>query len=397
MENHLYNISLRKDSIDPTCKKLKDMKYFLNEDKVVERKIQEEFPISFFGDSEELLRIRGSKALIDAYEELDGEKYDFNEKLNNIEYIGTYHNNELIFNFPTEEITATSIYSFKNEFLREFSIEKYVDFCNRNDCNDLIKENLDKLFHKFGSKEKQFRLLKDKEDNWCIRGFTSDRYNNYDNSVAVYLSLLALHKYSKAKDIWYNIDRAYLSDSSVYILFEQEKPIKIDNVGEVYLGLAISNGEIRNSTFKFEMRYRVINNDKKSGFAAILNNSIFSIIHSTGVSKIGDYLKSLVKLDEHADSIIKFISSLNCIEPLSDDATYMLINDLIERVSTCSDISKKTKDSYKQEEFNNILKNTLTLIEFLDKASSIDTDIDEKIFVERILHQVMDDYIKKLK
>lgn len=395
MDNHLYCIKLKKDSIGSECKKLNDMKHFLNEDKIIERKIKEEFPVNFFGDSGEALRIHGSKSLIDAYEELDGEKYDFNETLSNVEYIGTYHNNELIFNFPTQEITATSIYSFKNEFLREFGIEKYVDFCKKNDCNDLIKENLDKLFEKFGSKEKQFRLLRDMEDNWCIRGFTSARYNNYDNSIAVYLSFLAVHKYAKAKDIWYNIDKAYLSDSSIYILFEQEKPVKIENLGDLYLGLAVSNGEIRNRTFKFDIRYRVVNEAKKSEFAAILNNSIFSIIHSTGISKIGDHLNSLVKLDEHADSIIKFISGINCTEPLSNDATYMLINDLIERVTTCSDISKKTKDSYKEAEFKNIVNNTLTLIEFLDKVSSVDTDMDERIFVERILHQVMQDYMNK--
>lgn len=395
MENHLYNISLKKESIDNKSEKLKNMKYFLNEDKIVDRNIKEQFPIEFFGDSEDFLRIKGSKALIKEYDKLDAEKYDFTEKLDNVEFIGMYHNNELIFNFPTQDIKATSIYSFKNEFLKEFSIEKYVEFCTRNDCNDLIKENIDKLFKRFGAKEKQYRLLRDREDNWCIRGFTSDRYNNYDNNIAVYLSFLAVHKYATMKDIWYYIDRAYLSDSSLYILFEQENPIKLKNIGDLYLGIAVSNGEIRNKTFKFDVRYRVINNDKKVGFSAILNNSIFSIVHSTGVSKISEHLNNLAKLDEHTNSIIKFIAELNCMEPLSNDATYMLMNDLIDRVSTCSDISKKTKESYKQAEFNNILKNTLTLIEFLDKAESIDTDIDEKIFVERILHQVMEDYIKK--
>lgn len=395
MENYLYSISLKKESLNTKSEKLKNMKYFLNEDKIIDRNIKEQFPIQFFGNPEDFLRIQGTKELIEKYDKLDAEKYDFTAKLSNVEYIGMYHNNELILNFPIEKIEATSIYSFKNEFLKEFCIEKYVDFCNKNDCNDLIKENIDKLFEKFSSKEKQYRLLRDREDNWCIRGFTSDRYNNYDNNIAVYLSFLAVHKYAEMKDIWYHIDRAYLSDSSLYILFEQENPIKLKNIGDLYLGIAVSNGEIRNKTFKFEVRYRVVNSDKKVGFSAILNNSIFSIVHSTGISKISDNLNNLIKLDEHTDSIIEFISKLNCMEPLSDDATYMLINDLIDRVSTCSDISKKTKDSYKKVEFNNILKNTLTLIEFLDKANSIDTDIDEKIFVERILHQVMQDYINK--
>lgn len=83
----------------------------------------------------------------------------------------------------------------------------------------------------------------------------------------------------------------------------------------------------------------------------------------------------MVKLDKHADSIIKFISELNCTESLSNDATYMLMNDLVERIKLWSDISKKTKDSYKQAEFNNIVDNTLTLIEFLDKANNNNVDL----------------------
>ncbi|MDU1322153.1 MAG: hypothetical protein E6931_11670 [Clostridium botulinum] len=397
MENHLYSIKLERESLGTDNERLEDMKYFLNENKELDRKIRDKFPISFFGNPKDFLRIKGSKTLIKAYEELDDEKYDFNEALGNIEYTGIYHDNELIFNFPTQEIKAVSIYNFKNEFLREFSIEKYVDFCIKNDCNDLVKENLDNLFEKFGSKEKQYRLLRDRDDEWRIRGFTSSRYNNYDNSIAVYLSLLSLHKYAQTKDIVYNIDRAYLSDSSIYILFEQEEPIKVKDIGDIYLGIAVSNGEIRNRTFKFDIRYKVINTDKKVKFSAILNNSIFSIVHSMGVLKVEECLNNLTKLDEHTDSIIKFISDLNYMEPLSNDATYMLMNDLIERITSCSDISKKTKDSFKQAEFNKIVDNTLTLIEFLNKANSIQTDIDERIFIERILQQVMENYVDKRK
>lgn len=397
MENHLYSIELAKESIGTDSEKLKNMKYFLNEDKDIDRKIQDKFPISSFGNSEEFLRINGSKTLIEAYEKLDDEKYDFKETLGNIEYVGVYHDNEFIFNFPNQEIKAISIYNFKNEFLREFSIEKYADFCIKNNCNDLVKENLDDLFKRFESKEKQYRLLRDRDDKWRIRGITSPRYNNYDNSIAVYLSLLSVHKYAKTKGIFYNIDKAYLSDSSIYILFEQQEPVKVKDVGDVYLGIVVSNGEIRNRTLKFDIRYKVINNDKNMQFSAILNNSIFSIIHSMGISKVEESLNNLTKLDEHVSSIIKFISDLNYMEPLSNDATYMLMSDLIERITSCSDISKKTKDSYKQAEFNKIVDNTLTLIEFLDKANSIETDIDERIFIERILQQVMENYINKHK
>lgn len=395
MENYLYSIELEKNSINMENDKLENVKNFLHEDKTLDKNIRTKFPINMFGNPEELLKIKGSKTLMEEYHKLHVEKYDFKEKLGNIEYIGIYHDKELILNFPFKQIKAAGIYNFKNQFLREFAMEKYIDFCMKTNCSNLIKENLNEIFKKFAFREKQYRLLKDKENNWRIRGFTSIRYNNYDNDIALYLSLLSIHKYAKEKGIFYCVDKAYLSDSSIYILFEQEKPIKLHNIGDVYLGIVVSNGEIRNRTFKFDIRYRVVNNDKNMELSAILNNSIFSIMHSMGVSKVEECLNNLNKLDEHANSILKFIYDLNCTKPLSQDATYMLMNDLIKRISSCSDISKKTKDSYKQGEFNKIIKNTLTLIDFLNKANSIQTDIDEKIFIERILHQVMENYMNK--
>lgn len=395
MENHLYSHSLSKDMLGEESQKLGYLKCFLNEDKEVDRLIINNFPISYFGNPDDLLRVRGSKKLIATFEKLDADKDDFIETLNNIEYIGLSHQNELIFNFPNQEVKAASIYSFKSEFLSDFCIEKYVSFCDKNDCADLIKENLDSLFKRFASKEKQYRLLRDREKEWRLRGFTSDKYNNYDNNIALYLALLAVHKYASENDIYYYINQAYLSDSAIYILFEQDKPVYIEKVGEVYLGIAVSNGEIRNRTFRFDTRYRVVDPEKGQEFAAILNNSIFSIVHNMGISKVEGYLKNIVNIKDHEQSIINFITKLKCTEPLSSDAVYMLLDDLTKRIAECSDISKKTKDAFKQSEIRNIVNNTLTLIDFLDKANSIVTDIDERIFVERIFHQIMARYTDK--
>lgn len=393
MENHLYSYDLKMDQLGEELEQLDNLKFLLIENKKIDDTVRENFPIRNFGNTEDFLRIHGSKKLLQTFEKLDADKDDFMETLSNVQYIGLSHDNELILNFPEQNIKATSIYSFKSEFLSEFSIEKYVSFCSRNDFADIVKDNLDKLFKKFSTKEKQYRLLRDRDKQWRIRGFTSDRYNNYDNGIALYLSLLAIHKYASENNIFYHVDRAYLSDSAIYIMFEQDEPIKIEGIGDIYMGIAVSNGEIRNRTFRFDTRYRIVNPKKDKEFSAILNNSMFSIVHNMGVNKIENYLKNMVNLKEHQDSIIDFISKIDYAEPLSDDAVYMLMNDLIRRISECSDISKTTKDSFKQAEIKNIINNTLTLIDFLDKANSIITDIDERIFIERIFHQVMANFI----
>lgn len=43
--------------------------------------------------------------------------------------------------------------------------------------------------------------------------------------------------------------------------------------------------------------------------------------------------------------MLKFISDLKCTEPLSEDAVYMIMNDLVEHITPYHDISKKTRYS----------------------------------------------------
>lgn len=400
MSNHLYSIKLKKEDMSGQPQNLKYLKCFINEDRELDLKIREKLPITYFGSEEEKLRIKGTKTLLEKYDKLDAEKYDFIESLSNVEYIGISHDEEIILNFPEQNIKARGIYDFSKDFFKKFEIDKYAKFCIKNGYTDLVKDNLDKLFNRSGNKEYQYRLLREKneEESWRIRGLTSvDRYNNYDNSIAIYIALLGLHKYAKEKDIFYYIDKAYISDSSLYIFFEQEKPIEIPDVGKLYLGIVASNGEIRNKAFKVEARYRLVDSKGKSSFSAILDNSIFSIGHNVGIAKVEEYLSNFFKLNEHEQSIIDFISNLKQTKSLSEDATYFLLDNLLERISDCSDISKKTRDGFKEIDRKNIVNNAMTLIEFLGKVESINTDIDEKIFIERIVHKVMIDLMEKMK
>jgi hypothetical protein len=58
----------------------------------------------------------------------------------------------------------------------------------------------------------QYRLIK-VDNEWRIRGITTTRYHNYDNYLAIYVTLLSLHRYAKEHHINYRIEKAYISDS----------------------------------------------------------------------------------------------------------------------------------------------------------------------------------------
>lgn len=377
--------------------KLKYLKTYLNEDKPVDESIAKKFPITSFGSEEDELRIIGVKSLLDMFESLDSEKYDFTEKYGNVNFVEVQEPRRIVLDFPQQDLGGIthSIYDFYSNFLDQFRITKFTDYCLRSDFLDIIDNNMAKLLTRNADCEKQFRLLRDKDGTWGIRALTSDVYKNYDNGVVLYLSLLAIHKYASLKNTKFRINNAFISDSFMHVFFERPDPIIIPNVGKVFLGVSISNGEIRNYKFKAELRYRIVDTSNNKSLAAIHNNPIFSIVHSMSVETIDEQIKTFYHLDEYETGIIEFIKKICDVKTLSEDSVYYLINHLISTIKECSDISKKTKEEFKKLETEHLIGNTLSLIDFFDKAKTIKTDMDEVVFVERIYHKVIADFLDR--
>lgn len=80
---------------------------------------------------------------------------------------------------------------------------------------------------------------------------------------------------------------------------------------------------------------------------------------------------------------------------LTNDAAYNLFDNLLTKVKFCTDISSGTKDRFKSEETRLLISNAVSIIDALDKARTIPTDMDERVFVERIFHDVIDDLISR--
>jgi hypothetical protein len=378
---------------DETCK-LKDLKTLIDSTKKLSLSVKEKFPINYFGNENDWIRIKGTKALIAGFDDIDSEKLDIIAQYKDIKYVQFNEKNQIVLNFQCEDDTveAHSIYDFCDDFLEGFQISKYVNYCLKNNYLDIIESNLGWLLDRNSDKDiKQYRLLRDLDETWGVRGVTSSGYKNYDNSIVLYLSLLALHKYSLDKNKNYYIESSFITDSSLYIFFEQEQPISISDIGDIYLGLAVTNGEIRNWKFKAEVRYRIVNVKKDISLSAIFNNPVFSIVHNMNIATIDKEINKLFKLDELEEKMLLFINNLNLSENLSEDALYFLISDLLENIKDCSDISKKTRDEFKAIEIENMIHGTVTLIDFFGKINMITTDVDEQIFIERIYHKVISD------
>ncbi|MES9771588.1 hypothetical protein ABWK50_11315, partial [Priestia megaterium] len=245
---------------------------------------------------------------------------------------------------------------------------------------------IQQLFERFPDAKRQYRFLK-YEDKWVLRGVTSPMYKNYDNHLVLYLSLLALHNYSRKTKKTFFVSDGRLSDSDISIFFEEETPIYIEGVGNIYFRIFVSNGEIRQKRFTFEVAYRIDNGD--SSFVAMpeLNDPLIKVTHRLTVDSVKEKINNIFDLDQHKTDMLDYIKSLKNIDKLSQDAIHYLFNKIVRSQQKFSEDTKLKAKELKNDGV--IVNNTLTLIELLNRVNEITTDINEKIHLQRIYDDVI--------
>lgn len=384
MKKHIFQVEMN-SLPNSSPAKFKDLKYLIRESDL-DKLIAETFPLSEFSLESEIL-INGSNELLKHFDNVDEEKLDIVEELQNIEYIGLSDDKEIILRFHNEQLkedfNAIGVYDFTYDFLDDvFHMGKFSKFCISNSYNDLLSENINQLFEKLPSLKKQYRLIKN-NNIWFLRGLTSTRYNNYDNHLSIYLTLISLHKYSQKNNTIFNVEKAFLSDSEINIFFSQQTPIKISDLGEVYFGVYVSNNEIKEGTFSLELRYTVVNEQGKS-FSG-LSNFVFNISHSTGINHVQEKLAFSKRINDLKEITLKHIKNIK-MNKLTENQLYIIFRKIQDSTQK---LSKNARDKAKNFYDSNLVNNTLTIIDAFDKFNEITTDVDEKIYLERIYNEVI--------
>lgn len=396
MKNHLHYLELDSDSLGTSSITLEELgKKLLRLNSDIDLQIKDLFPASKFGNPNEKIKIKGSEALLANFDKIDEEKFDEIETLENIEYIGLNTEEQIILNFKKSKDSSEGIYNFTYDFFEDlFNMGKYSNFCIKHGYEDLIRENLSKLFLKLGSVEKQYRfIIKNKEI--YLRGLTSNQYRNYNNNIALFISLLYLNKFAIENQTTFLVTHARMSDSAIKIILEQQNAIKVPGVGKVYFGIVISNSEIKDSAFSLEIRYRLIDEeDSTKSFSAIpvLRNSIFNIYHNTGLAKLGEKVGDTSSLKNAQDMMLALIKGIKDIKTISDDTIFTLFRRITNNHQHFrSETRKNMQELYDKD----IINNTLNLIQTFDKVSSITSDYDEKVMLERIYHELISELVRR--
>ncbi|WP_301358505.1 hypothetical protein [Enterococcus spodopteracolus] len=343
--------------------------------------------IDFLNPKEEC-RVLGSKGLIDLYNSVDAEKIDLTIPLSDIEHGGWYHDDEIILNFVKEGWNARGIYSFTGDFLDSlFRLKTYGNFCLNSGCKDLLNLNLKEQFENQKDSTRQYRFLMDNEtdeDTFLLRGITTTQYRNYDNYIALYLILNALHVYSKNNNVDIYVESGHISDSDLDIEFKQDKKISIDKDTSIEIGIRLRNNEIGEGRLKVEFIYTI--SDSNNGFNAMGDN-VVSITHRSQTSRIKSELSNFSKLTKYTKETVDHVRNIKNVKKLDRDQLSYIFSMLSRAKRT--DLRKNTKEKINEVYKNEIIGNTFSLISIFNKIESIETSIDEKEFIRIVFNDLI--------
>lgn len=240
---------------------------------------------------------------------------------------------------------------------------------------------------------KIYRILIDQELLKCyLRAIVSDKYNNYDNNMAIFIALVSLHNQMKETGVKYSLDFCELNESYINMYFETSEVYDLEDVGKVRNVIQVSNDEIKREALKFSCvakiyfdvddpvygsMYLTAENRVKSTILTIKHNVVpkTAVIRLSELANTGDIYKELfsdvaqVKKVRNVDQI-KFI--------------------LIQK------IEKATRDSIKPykasilKELDNDVRNIHELLTLFKKVELLaGEDIEATQFIRYMIYEVL--------
>lgn len=396
MGKHEYEFHLKEKELNKKRARISAFRDCIRENDI-DYKISEEFPLSSYGKTTDLIRVEGSQVLMDRFYAINNKKYDTKEKLKDIEIIDFTEDNHLKLKILSSENShaghvdfhATGIYQFTSQFFETiFKMGSFKRFCLDNKFHQEFIDSARAIQKRLPEKEMQYRFI-DVEGEWRARAITSPSYKNYDNHLAIYLTLLSLHQYAEEFSFMYKVKEAYISDSEVMIFIEQSHLSEVVGIGKIYFGLLLTNNEVKDKAFSLRFRYR-IEDENGYEFAAVepIDEAIFHVRHNTGIENVKRQLQNLRKLDDIRNRILAHITSISQAPYLSEDHIYHIFQSIIKSKKL---FGKEVKEKAKELQSNQTVSNSMGIIEALHRINEVtkNAGLDEKTHLERIYFEAL--------
>jgi hypothetical protein len=368
---YIHEIQLNGNNLPSSPATLKLCESLIKKERNVDEQVFQEFPLDILElTTGPFLWIEGSEVLIKRFNDIDNEKLDIPETLVNIEIDNINHDNQLsIFFKKDQNLYAEGIYRFTYDYLETlFYMGKFSKFCLENGHYDTLLNIIRRLCSDYPDKNLQYRLIKN-NNKWFIRGITSLRYVNYDNHLALYLTLYTLHLHAMETHQWFTLEKAYLSDSEIVVMFDQVRPVNIIGIGKLYFGVILINNEIKEKTLSIELRFR-IQDDEGNEFGAIPDGSepILTIRHDSSITGVKEKLLNLKSLEPFQNRVKNLVMTIAETPYLTEDRIYSIFKKIIR---SREKFSKETKESLKTLQQEKIIDNSLHIIKALNVLVSL--------------------------
>lgn len=158
--------------------------------------------------------------------------------------------------FEHDEIEAYTVYSAGHDFLDgTYQMDKFAKSCIKRGFYELVQSNIQYLNEASSANEqlvKNYRLLKDREQNFFLRAITSTKvYKDYNIRLSLFVAVVTLHKLSKRNGVRFDVVHCEYSESFIKIHFETGRTANVNGLGKMSFLLEMSNDEVKREAFKF--------------------------------------------------------------------------------------------------------------------------------------------------
>ena len=360
---------------------------------------------------DDFINITGAKELVTIQKAINKRFYkeDFVSSLDNI---AVYSNDsKLTFCFTDlskseyfsqlnlSTMDSTPLYSSKSDFFSWlYGMDKYANELIKEGLDDILSHNLDLLRkQEIGSRERKYRILQDLNNKqFYVRAIISlDRYNNYDNNIAIVIALISLHKKTKESGVIYALNRIEYNESYMRIFFEEKGEKELGGLGFVKNLIEVSNDEVKREALKFEAVSIIEFVDSDNSLQELIiqpsasprpkiKTKIFAIAHSVSPKK---FVEKLVEIDNSVkihNELFELISEISKIQnPLQ---IMFIVKEIVK--SAKNESFKKHRDGIQKIIDTHVVDNMIQLLTLFKKLELVtENDIEASEYVRYIIYQ----------
>ena len=338
----------------------------------------------------EFIAISGAESLVNSVLVMDNKfkKFDVKAKLKNVRCnnlldkkkaiieISNIEDEEVLKTTKSDLIKGVTAYSVKSDYLDMFDADKFLNYCLVNDYQDIIDENLERLDLKNESNEnqKQFRFLRDDNQDYYIRAITSvDRYKDYNIKFSVFVALIALYRVMKEKKEEFVVSYFTCSESDIKVVFRRTNYKSVMKGLDVGFELELVNDEIKRESVKFNGLFSINYNETENvSIKPDINGKIISFSHMISIEKVSRLIQGLSEaIDEFVETIYKDAEYIKKAKSPKELKSY-----LYQKVKNSK--QKEFREKYKKDVQKIIEKESVnTLYQLLDLMGKVDLMIDD--------------------